>query len=149
MKKTIIALVAALFGLISFEANAQLVYTPFNPGNSSSSTPIPNYSRGGRTQRSTRPAPRVEYTRTNAYCKTGVDTYGKLPIVIEYGSNGIRVVQVYYAPQALVYGASDGRWVDIYPVSVQSCYPDYSNNPLEKNFMYKANINGTTFYFDL
>lgn len=148
MKKTIITVIAALFGLVSFEANAQLVYTPYIPNRSSSSVPIPNYSRG-RSQSYSQPAPRVEYTRTNAYCMTGADTYGKMPIVIEYGSNGMRVVQVYYAPQSMVYGASEGRWVDIYPVSVTSCHPDYSNNPLEKSFMYKATINGTTFYFDL
>ena len=148
MKKIIITLVAILMAIASHEAKAQLVYRPFIRGNSSSSVSVPNYFQRGRTYgggTSVQP----QRVRATAYCLIDSDRYGKLPIVVEYGQAGARVVQVYYAAQSLVYGASEGRWVDIYPVGIQSCYPDLSNHPLEKSFMYKANINGTMYYFDL
>ena len=151
MKHSILILFFAIMAAVmSFDAKAQgLVYQPFIPQTSSSSVSVPNYSQMGRTYGGSRERVQTQRARSTAYCWHGGDRYGKLPIVLEYGQSGIRMVQVYYASQSLVYGASEGRWVDIYPVSVQECYPDLSNHPLEKSFMYKANIQGTMYYFDL
>lgn len=149
MKKIIITLVATLMAIASHEAKAQLVYTPFITGDSSSSVSVPDYSPRRRAYGGSRSTVQTHRARTTAYCLLGSDRYGKLPIVVEYGSSGTCIVQVYHASQSLVYGASEGRWVDIYPVGIQSCHPDLSNHPLEKSFMYKASINGTMYYFDL
>ena len=152
MKKFIITMITAMMAIVSYEAKAQgLVYTPFIPqeSSSSSSMSVPNYSQRHRSYGGSRATVQTQRARSTAYCWHGGDRYGKLPIVLEYSQSGIRIVQVYYASQSLVYGASEGRWVDIYPVSIQQCYPDLSNHPLEKSFMYKASINGTTYYFDL
>lgn len=128
MKRFIMIVIFAMMAGLAYEANAQLVYEPFYYGNSSS-------SQGQRL-------------RTTAYCYAGGGNYHKLPIVVETGRYGLYVTQYYQAPQSLVYG-SDGRWVSISPVRVEMCYPDLANNRLEKSFMYKANIYGTMYYFDL
>ena len=150
MKKTIITLIATLMALAaSHEAKAQIVYAPFIPEKSSSSESGSGYYQGGRSYGSSRPAVQTQRARTTAYCLLGSDRYGKLPIVVEFSQSGAYVVQVFNAPQSMVYGASEGRWVNIYPTVIQSCYPDLSSHPLEKSFMYKANIDGTMYYFDL
>lgn len=149
MKKLIFTLITLMMAIASYEAKAQLVYQPFIPETSSSSVSVPDFSQRSRSYGGARATVQAQRFRSTAYCLLGSDRYGKLPIVLEYGQSGVRIVQVYLASQSLVYGASEGRWVNIYPVSVQQCYPDLSSHPLEKSFMYKASINGTMYYFDI
>lgn len=129
MKKAIIIILASLLTLAANEAKAQLVYEPFISGSSRSSS-------------------QAQTVRTTAYCSLGGGQYQKLPVVVEIRRDGAYVVQYYRAPQSLVYG-ENGRWVDIYPAALRKCYPDLSSNPLEQSFMYKAGINGRTYYMDL
>ena len=131
MKKNILYFIALVICLaFCHEAKAQLVYESYTGGSSS--------QQSVQTQR----------VRTTAYCQLRGGGYGKLPIIVEVSNQGANVVQCYQAPQTLVYGG-EGKWVNIYPARVSKCYPSYGSNSLEREFMYKANINGTIYYFDL
>ena len=131
MKKLVIILAVFLLFFSAFEAKAQIVYQPFMGGSSSSQSM-------GQSQR----------LRATAYCLLSNGQYAKMSIVVEQRQNSLFVVQYYQAPQSMVYG-SNGGWVNIYPTNVQRCYPDLSSNPLERSFMFKANINGRVYYFDI
>lgn len=131
MKKLVIFITTLLLIFSAIELKAQIVYQPFMGGGSSSQSTV-------QSQR----------FRATAYSRLSSGQYAKLPIVVEQRQNGLFVVQYYQAPQSMVYG-SNGTWVSIHPAVVQRCYPDLSSNPLERSYMYKANINGRVYYFDL
>ncbi len=131
MKKLVIFITTLLLLFATNEAKAQIVYQPFIGGGSSSQSTV-----------------QPQRFRTTAFCRLSSGQYAKLPIVVEQRQNGLFVVQYYQAPQSMVYG-SNGAWVSIHPTMVQRCYPDLSSNPLERSYMYKANINGRMYYFDL
>ncbi len=144
---TIIQVIA--IAMICYDLKAQgLVYTPFIPRQSAESYD-PGYPSTGRS--SARPGSRTmaERVRTSAYCLYNDGSVGKLRIEVELYGSSARVVGYYQAPQALVYN-STGRWLELQPqVLVNKCYPDLARNPLEQEFMYKANIRGSLYYFDL
>ncbi len=141
MKHTITVLFVAVLAMMSLEAHAQLVYEPF----------IPNQSSGGYSSGSysSQPSMSVERVRTSAYFLYTDGSIGKVRLEVEISGGSGRVVGYYEPPQPLVYNAT-GCWKQLYPyASVHKCYSTYSANPLEREFMYKANIRGVLYYFDL
>lgn len=146
MKHTIIVLFVAVFAMMSLEANAQLVYQPFVPSQSSSGYSSGGYSSGSYSSQSSLSTERV---RTSAYFLYSDGSIGKVRLEVEISGGSGRVIGYYEPPQALVYNAT-GCWKQLYPyASVHKCYSTYSANPLEREFMYKANIRGVMYYFDL
>lgn len=148
--KNILTIVQILaIALICSDLKAQgLVYTPFVPRQSSESYDpgFPPASSGSFRSRSRVESDRV---RTNAYCLYNDGSVGKLRIEVEIYGSSARVVGYYQAPQAMVYN-STGRWRELQPQAmVNKCYPDLARNQLEQEFMYKANIRGVMYYFDL
>ena len=131
MNKIIIIFTTFFLFFTANEVKAQMVYQP--------------YMGGGTSSQSVKQSGRFHAT---AYCRLSNGQYAKLPIVVEQRQNGLFVVQYYQAPQTMVYG-SNGDWVSIHPAMVQKCYPDLSSNPLERSYMYKVNIDGRVYYFDL
>jgi len=139
MKRTVI-LLAFLFicGMIS----AQPVYLPStNPSYRPSTSSYPNNNIS-------RPRSTSEYYRTTAYSIDFDGNLYKLPIKVRvtnngYGSISITVVQKY------VNTGLGGEWREVYYSDVNKCAPLASQNPLEKEFMYKALFDNSTWYFDL
>ncbi len=126
MKKFLIILALAICGI---SAKAQIVYEPFIPGQ-------------------TRQQAQVETVRTNAYYSDYNGNIYKLPIKVEiqtqYNLTYIYVVEYYQ---------NNGVWGDWHKLpskpQAHECMPLYSQNQLERRFMYKAMINGKYYYFDL
>lgn len=128
--------------LICHEIKAQgLVYEPFIPRQSSESY-SPDYPKTGRNSSRVGVRASLERVRTSAYCLYNDGSVGKLRIEVEVSGGSAQVVGYYQAPQAMVYN-STGRWLQLQPQAlVKKCYPDLSDNPLEQEVMYKANIRG-------
>ena len=125
-----------------------LVYTPFIPRQSAESYD-PGFPATGSSSSRSRSRVESDRVRTNAYCLYNDGSFGKLRIEVEIYGSSARVVGYYQAPQAMVYN-STGRWLELQPQAmVNKCYPDLARNPLEQEFMYKANIRGVMYYFDL
>ena len=144
---TIIHIIAVAFICNDIKAQG-LVYEPFIPKQSSGSY-SPGYpATSGNSSRSVSSVS-AERVRTNAYCLYNDGSVGKLRIEVEVYGGSALVVGYYQVPQAMVYN-STGRWLQLQPQAmVKKSYPDISGNPLEQEFMYKANIRGIMFYFDL
>jgi len=147
MKHIIILIHVIAIALVCTDIKAQsLVYQPYIPPQSSGSY-SPGYPSAGTG--SSRSRVSAERIRTSAYCLYSDGSVSKLRIEVEVYGGSARVVGYYQAPQALVYN-STGRWLQLQPQAlVNKCYPDLSGHPLEQEFMYKANIQGMMFYFDL
>ena len=144
---TFILLIAVILVYSDIKAQS-LVYRPYIPPQSSGSY-IPDYPATGSGSARSGSRVSAERVRTNAYCLYNDGSVGKLRIEVEVYGGSARVVGYYQAPQAMVYN-STGRWLQLQPQAiVDKCYPDLSRNPLEQEFMYKANIQGLVFYFDL
>lgn len=130
MKKLLIILVLAICGI---SAKAQgVIYEPFIPGQPRQQTQQSN----------------TQTVRTTAYCTDYYGNLTKLPIKVEiqnrYNIVSIRVVE-YYENNGI-----QGYWYKI-PTTPQAseCMPQYSHNPLERQFMYKVMIYNDYYYFDL
>lgn len=125
MKKSLIILLLAICGI---SAKAQIIYDPFIKGQTQ------------QTQSQT--------VRTTAYYIDYSNDICKLPIKVEiqtkYNQTYFYVVECYYNDGV------QGYWCKI-PMrpKVSECMPAYSENPLEKRFMYKALLNCGWCYFDL
>ncbi len=125
MKKLLIVVLLAVCGV---SAKAQIIYQSFT---------------NGQTQQA-----QVQTVRATAYC---VDYYGnlnKLPIKVEiqtkYNLTYMYVVE-YYQNNGI-----QGYWYKIATrPQVSECMPAYTQNPLEKRFMYKVFLNQGWYYFDL
>ena len=149
MKHLFTIIQVIVIALICNDIKAQgLVYEPFIPRQSSGGYGYGASATEGRSSRSSARAT-AERVRTNAYCLNNDGSVGKLRIEVEVYGTSSQVVGYYQAPQAMVYN-STGRWLQLQPqAAVKKCYPDLSEHPLEQEFMYKANIRGVVFYFDL
>lgn len=150
MKRTVI-LLGFLFicGILS----AQITYLPsttpsYNPSSYRPSTYRPSTS-GYSNYNTSRPRATVEYFRATAYSIDFDGNLYKLPIKVQvanngYGSISISVVQKY------VNTGLGGEWREVYyGGNIQKCTPLASQNPLEKEFMYKVYFDNNTWYFDL
>lgn len=149
MKHLLTIIQVIVIALICNDLKAQgLVYEPFIPGQSSGSYD-PGYPRTGTGSSRSRSRVASESVRTNAYCLYNDGSVGKLRIEVEISGGSARIVGYYQMPQAMVYN-STGCWIALQPqATVNKCYPDLARNPLEGEFMYKANIRGIMYYFDL
>lgn len=114
-----------IFGVF---AKAQIIYDPLI---------------NGQTQQT-----QIQTVRTTAYYVDYSNDVCKLPIKVEiqtkYNQTYIYVVEYYQN------NGNQGHWYKI-PMrpKVSECMPAYSQNPLEKRFMYKALLNCGWCYFDL
>jgi hypothetical protein len=130
MKKLIFLL---CFLAVSAVASAQIQY-------------VPTYNRNqGRTA----PQSSSQTYRTTAYAMDSNGNVYKMPIMVQVTSNGygnttVKVTQKYVST------GLGGQWENVYDAgAIQKCMPIASQHPLESEFMYKATIGVTTWYFDL
>jgi len=116
--------------LLCFSANAQfVVYEGFNP-------------KTGQTFKSNQPS--SEIVRTTAYSRDNNGAIIKTPIKVEVKSNGDYKIVSRYVSTIM-----GGQWETVLSVYVVSKCSPYTQESLEKQFMYKATNVSTTYYFDL
>ena len=158
MKHSSIVLTVAVFmAMLSVEVKAQgLVYTPFIPESSSSSSGTTNWGSDSGYSRpnygSNHVSSQTQTIRTTAYYADYEGYYYKVPIRVEYtvysyGSSSLMVAEQW---ETTAFG---GQWKKL-PVmaNVEKCRPITAygvNAYLEKNFMYKAMVGTRWYYFDL
>ncbi len=156
MKHIIITSLVFIF-VVSFEAKAQgLVYTPFIPQQSSSSTNSDSWFGNSSSSPSrmgySRPSAQTQTIQTTAYYADYNGDYYKVPIRVEYTiySNGASSLCVTEKWQS---NGFKGQWYRLPSrASVQYCQPITANGntaELERAFMYKAMVGTNWFYFDL
>ena len=137
MKKIIATLIFLAFAVSAF---AQIEYLPTENRHSGYGTPP-------------KPQRTSEVVTTTAYTISG-DSYVKARIRVQVTDNGygrisMQVIERY--ENSIV----SAQWNRVYNSGpVQQCRPIPGGNhpldhPLESKFMYKVNINGTIWYFDL
>ena len=155
--KHIIVTFLVFISVVSFEAKAQgLVYTPFIPQQSSSSTGSDSWFGNGASSRRqptySRPSAQTQTTRTTAYYVDYSGNYYKVPILVEYtvysnGATSLRVTEKWQS------NGINGQWHRLpSSANVQSCQPITANGrtaELERSFMYKAMVGTDWYYFDL
>lgn len=157
MKKTITILFFAFMAVLSFEAKAQgLVYTPFIPQQSSSSTNSGSWFGNGSSSHSrigySRPSAQTQTIQTTAYYADYNGNYYKVPIRVEYTlySNGASSLCVTEKWQS---NGFSGQWYKLSSrAAVKDCQPITANGctaELERAFMYKAMVGTNWYYFDL
>lgn len=157
MKHTLFVIIVALLSIISVDMKAQgLVYTPFIPQQSSSSTDFGGMYGGSSSSRSSsgysRPSYHTQTTRTTAYFADYNGNYYKVPIKVEYTvySNGATSLTVTEQYESNGFG---GQWKRILTaanvVSCQSITANGVTAELERTFMYKAMVGTRWYYFDL
>ena len=158
MKHTLFVIIVALLSIITVDVKAQgLVYTPFIPQQSSSSTDFGGMYGGGSSSsrpRSgySRPSSQTQTTRTTAYFADYNGNYYKVPIKVEYTvySNGATSLTVTEQYESNGFG---GQWKRILTaanvVSCQSITANGVTAELERTFMYKAMVGTRWYYFDL
>ena len=128
MKKLLIILVLAICGI---SAKAQIVYDPFIPGQTRQQTQA-----------------QTQTMRTNAYYSDSYGNIYKLPIKVEI-QNRYNMVSIYVSEYYQNNGAQ-GYWYKLpSKPKASECMPAYTQNPMEKRFMYKVMINAKYYYFDL
>lgn len=153
MKKNFFILVAIILAFVSLNANAQLVYQPFIPNQSS-----PSYNGGlncgtGSSYSGYSPLScRTQTIRTTAYFVDFYGDYYKVPIRVEYKvySNGAESLKVAEQYESNGFG---GQWKRLStPPNVMNCQSIMATGvtaELERTFMYKAMVGTTWYYFDL
>lgn len=126
MKSYLLFLVLAICGM---SAKAQIVYDPFIPG---------------QTNRQAQ----VQTVRTNAYYSDSNGNVYKLPIKVEI-QNRYNMVSIYVS-ECYQNNGAQGYWYKLpSKPKASECMPAYTQNPMEKRFMYKVMINAKYYYFDL
>lgn len=136
MKK--ITILFVLLFAVSIIGKAQTVsYTPFIPGQTSSTYHTPDY-----VPETTNQTARVTAYYQDSYSKK----YYKVPVKVAIISSGystqIKIIEKYVS-----YGF-EGNWEKVYGSgNAQKCSPIMGG--LEKSFMYKVFADGKNYYFDL
>ena len=157
MKHTLFVIIVALLSIITVDVKAQgLVYTPFIPQQSSSSTDFGGMYGGSSSSRPrfgySRPSYQTQTTRTTAYFADYNGNYFKVPIKVEYTvySNGATSLTVTEQYESNGFG---GQWKKILTaanvVSCQSITANGVTAELERTVMYKAMVGTRWYYFDL
>ena len=156
MRHTLLPILfSAFLAMISVDVEAQIVFTPFIP-QQSSSIDIGGFGSASGTSRSSsgysRPSCQTELTRTTAYFVDYDGNYYKVPIRLEYTvwSNGATSLRVTEQWERNAFG---GQWKRLFSSArVVSCQSITANGPsayLESSFMYKAMVGTQWYYFDL
>lgn len=128
-----------LLAILSINGHAQVTYTPFIPGQSSSSS---NYQSN------------VDLIRTTAYYLDSYSgQYVKVPVKVSITSNGystqIKIVEKYVST------GFGGQWQKVHNSgNAQACSPmigslGLGSDTLEQQFMYKVFVDTRYWYFDL
>ena len=140
--------IATIFLLsICAVASAQIQYLPtINSSRQSPSHAAPDpydgigsgvrYLPSGYTE----PAPQI--VRTTAYYIGGNRIF-KVPIKVRVQGAQTSVIEEYTD------NGIGGQWRGVSSGIIQKCSSSFSNSPLEEQFMYKANVEGSWYYFDL
>ncbi len=136
MKK--ITILFVLLFVVSIGCKAQTIsYTPFIPGQTSSTYQTPDY-----TPHTTSQTARV----TAYYQDTYTKEYYKVPVKVIIISTGYST-QIKLIEKYLSYGF-EGNWEKVYNSgNAQKCSPIMGG--LEEYFMYKVFADGKHYYFDL
>ena len=132
-------LLTILLAILCFTGRAQITYTPFIPGQSSTSS----------SYQST-----VDVVRTTAYYLDSYSgQYVKVPVKVAITSNGyttqIKIIEKYVST------GIGGQWQTVHSSgNAQACSPMIGNlglgsDALEQQFMYKAFVDTRYWYFDL
>lgn len=129
-------------------ASAQIQYLPTEnrSRNQSTSTqqsdPYNGLGSGVRYNPSGYQEPAPQIVRTTAYFSSGDNLY-KVPIKVKVQGTHSSVSEEYTD------NGMGGQWRRVTSGNVQKCSSMSSYNPLEGQFMYKANVGGRWYYFDL
>ena len=154
MKKSVLAIIF-LFSVILSSSAQDLIYRPYRSGGSSSTqgqTTYPPTTSQRRQQYYSEPQSNI--VRANAIYTIDGNNYYKVPIQVDMssGTNHYGGTSYYVVAEYRSTGYS-GQWQNLsIKAYVQTCNSlnAYGTTArLEKSYMYKAQVNGKWYFFDL